>query len=283
MKLRAPHHAFTLIELLVVISIIALLIAILLPVLSAARTAAREMECTQNLSHIAKGLNTFATDHREWFPKTKADDQVETVSTAAAAFSDPFDVSAPNNNVVASLFLLLREGYISDPGVFVSPSTTHTPDSYSFGGSATQQDSFSAVGSSLDDPGHLSYGYHNPFSFFFVNPGYKFTTKIATSEFAISADRGPPCCGTSDGAGDGGKRNNSNNHGPAGEEKGQHIAYGDGHAAFESTVTVGASLPGGGKDYIYTLGFEFDYAESITDSVIYPVLGEGSPHFGNKF
>lgn len=65
---RKSLHAFTLVEMLVVISIIALLIAILLPTLNKARYNARLAMCAAQLRQLTQALNTYAIDHRSWYP-----------------------------------------------------------------------------------------------------------------------------------------------------------------------------------------------------------------------
>ena len=62
--------AFTLIELLVVIAIIAILAAILFPVFAQARENARKASCQSNLRQLFLGLNLYAQDYDERFPRS---------------------------------------------------------------------------------------------------------------------------------------------------------------------------------------------------------------------
>ena len=65
----SPRRGFTLIELLVVIAIIAILAAILFPVFSRAREKAREASCLSNCKQIALGVDMYAQDYDESYPK----------------------------------------------------------------------------------------------------------------------------------------------------------------------------------------------------------------------
>ena len=67
---KMRRRAFTLIELLVVIAIIAILAAMLLPALSLARQRAWSTGCNANLHQIGLGLNLFADDNNELYPKS---------------------------------------------------------------------------------------------------------------------------------------------------------------------------------------------------------------------
>lgn len=55
------RQGFTLVELLVVIAIIGILVGLTMPALSGAREASRKLQCTNNMSNIAKGLLAHQT------------------------------------------------------------------------------------------------------------------------------------------------------------------------------------------------------------------------------
>lgn len=68
---QGRRPAFSLVELLVVVTVIGILIALLIPGLSAAMAMARNLECQNNLSQIAKACLNYSTDNRGAILPTK--------------------------------------------------------------------------------------------------------------------------------------------------------------------------------------------------------------------
>ncbi len=58
---RNPRRGFTILELLVVISIISVLMALILPAIQNARSAARRLQCQNNMKNVALGIIGYST------------------------------------------------------------------------------------------------------------------------------------------------------------------------------------------------------------------------------
>ena len=136
---------FTLVELLVVIAIIGILIALLLPAVQAAREAARRMQCSNNLKHIALGLATYESAMGVYPPGRIGCDNVpalcplpeQNVGTSAfvailpqieqQTAYDRFDFSDGLWTYTMSWLTFNGEAIAQRPSVYVCPSDTSEP------------------------------------------------------------------------------------------------------------------------------------------------------------
>jgi prepilin-type N-terminal cleavage/methylation domain-containing protein/prepilin-type processing-associated H-X9-DG protein len=185
------RKGFTLVELLVVVTIIGMLIAILIPAVFGALEQANRAACANNLSQFGKAGRTYATAHRQRWPK---------VFTAQSQFWDdigstrqdhvPFGQAeptttqvgdngqAPNSNTANLWVLVALQGMT--PQSFICPSAAkmHSPDS-------------SVVRYNLvrDFKGceNISYSYQNVFGTYTLTE----TASTHSSTLAIAADANP--------------------------------------------------------------------------------------------
>jgi prepilin-type processing-associated H-X9-DG protein len=287
-----PRRAFTIIEFLVLVAILALLVSIFIPYLAKTRETDHRVRCTRNLQNFAYLFQEYAKRETNTtgfanLPSVIYDAQGHPNSYTAFTGPDdpnpfrPGSAVAPND-VTASLFLLMRLGYISygreiGLSMYICPSSDDEPDRLT---DASGREVTAAQRSNFRGPRNLSYGYCSPFS---SASGFKMNSDWVAATFAVMGDKGPGV------GGPGGadvtaveqtaaaldfRRANSRNHGGAG----QNVLYGDGHVAFERTPYCGYyDSKSGPRDNIYTA--------AATAPTTTPSTQPSSPrgYFGRKF
>jgi prepilin-type N-terminal cleavage/methylation domain-containing protein/prepilin-type processing-associated H-X9-DG protein len=255
------RRGFTLLELMVAIGIGLILLSIFVPYALSWRESNRRTRCADNLRQLQSALWSYAAERgrisaaESHFPRTRYDAERMPDGYTAYTGSDDANPFADNsgvkpNDVTASLWLLVREGYVPDPVVFVCPSSTDSRDLLS-----------DAQGRPVEPkrrgnfrlPENLSYGYASPFG---SAPEYKLTDTLPGG-FALMADKSP---GVDAGAIASVRpsdppavraRGNSLNHGQAG----QNVLYADGSVRWMTHPFVGIGWSSGTPtdgDNIYT-------------------------------
>jgi prepilin-type N-terminal cleavage/methylation domain-containing protein len=247
-------HGFTFIEFLVAIGIITILGAILIPYVLKVREMSRRDTCAWHLRQIGAALQQYARDSGPkgplpW-PMTVYDRTNHAQGYVAFTGADdpnPFakQTQVQPNDITASLWLLVRRGYITDLSVFVCPSAQDVPDRLTDSGgrvvTALQRSNFR-------ESRNLSYSYADPFT---SAEGFVFSGDNLKAAFAVLADRNPGF------SADGGRvvgpsadagpfelaRGNSANH----QYAGQNVLLSGGDVAFFATPYSGV-----GGDNIYT-------------------------------
>lgn len=245
---RCSRCAFSLVELLVVIAIAVILFSIFVPYVAKMRENENRARCAENLRQILAGLQNYARVNHNLYPSVVYDPAHNpngyTAFTGANA-PDPFarDSAVRPNDVTASLWLLVRGG-LAQPGMFICPSSSDTPD--------VSNPAVWRQRSNFTSGQHLSYSYASPFS---AALGYRLNDYLP-ADFALMADKNP---GVSPRTGSDVTapawsgpplelaRANSNNHGRAG----QNVLYADGHVAFQNTAYCGVGNQAQ-RDNIYT-------------------------------
>jgi len=293
------RRGFSIIELLVALCVLVVLLAIFVPALRNAREAANRVSCGNNLKRIGDALSEYASDNgtNRNFPRVRYD----SINRPAGycAFTGPDDANpflansaVEPNDITASLWLLVRQGYFgkvgAKVGVFVCPSTQDTPDTLT-----------DAVGKAVPvsqrgnfrHAENLSYSYASPFTNAYK---FEFGSDALKGGFVLAADKNPgfsmvdgkPCFPLHDAKPFDLARGNSRNHGQAG----QNVLYADGHVEWVTTSYCGVA-----NDNIYTavaqhrlegihpqldqpgfIGHDIGPAYAY-DSYLVPTAGEGPP------
>ena len=255
--LRDPSksYAFTLLELLVALGIVVILIGIIVPKVSRLREAERRIRCADNLRRLGQALSKYGEDNRQELPRVIYDQAHAPRSFTAFTGPDalsPFtkDSTVAANDVTASLWLLVRGGYISSEyspmsAAFICPSSGDMADpildNEGIPVAAIRRSNFR-------DARNLSYSYASPFS---DAQGYGLKSDFLEPRFVLLADRNPGRLGPSqdvtspalDAPAMTMRLANSRNHGQAG----QNVLYGDIHVEFCTTPYCGVD-----GDNIYT-------------------------------
>lgn len=94
------HSAgFTIIELLVVVAIVAVLCAIILPAVGRAKQSSQRVHCASNLKQWSIGMENFLDDHREFFPRENAVDDINSWYVATVATNNDIWYNAVPENM----------------------------------------------------------------------------------------------------------------------------------------------------------------------------------------
>jgi prepilin-type processing-associated H-X9-DG protein len=249
-----PRRAFTYIELLAMLAIAAILLAIFLPYAQSLNEKDRRLRCQDNLMRLRDALQDYARDNDRGFlvpnyPRVTYDPAINRDGYSAFTGPDaanPFAAPVAPSDVTASLWLLVRGGYISDLSVFICPSSNGRADhlTNAIGRSVTVQKR-----SNFRSAANLSYSYASPFS---GSGGYCLNSDLLGGQFALMADLNPGRVAASvphDAPLMELARANSRNHSQAG----QNVLYADGSVSFEITPYCGVRpIDATDGDNIYT-------------------------------
>jgi type II secretory pathway pseudopilin PulG len=256
-------------ETLVLVGIFIVLLSIFIPYVQSIRESSRRINCALNLRIIRSALQTYARDNSWEFPRVRYDSENNpsgyTVFTGADS-DNPFaaDSAVQPNDVTASLWLLVRIGYIVDLKVFVCPSSIGTPDTLT---DARGQPVAANKRGNFRSHANLTYSYAMPFS---NSTAYRLKPDFIPARFALLADENPGASAASqpyDAPLSILSAANSPNHGSAG----QNVVYGDNTGDFRNTPYCGVGYATGPVeapgDNIYTVRQPTTQPLSITGRV----------------
>jgi prepilin-type processing-associated H-X9-DG protein len=246
------RRAYTSLELLAILGIGVILLAIFVPFSASLIEGNRRVRCEDNLLQLRDALQAYANVNHNDFPRTLYDPVVNrdgyTAFTGADA-ANPFSVSVGPSDVTASLWLLVRGGYVTNLSIFVCPSSREYPDRLTDPiGRPVAADRRSNFRSAAN----LSYSYADPFSGYV---DYRLNSDVLPAHFALLADKNPGSAAAKvghDAAPLDLARGNSLNHGQAG----QNVLFADGSVTFQTTPYCGVGVDADKKtdgDNIYTV------------------------------
>jgi len=234
---RRTRQAFTYIELLALLAILVILLSIFAPYLISVREIASQVKCAENLLQIRNALQDYARDahnHND-YPRTPYDPVIRSAGYTAftgADAADPSSIVVAPSDVTASLWLLVRGGYITNLNVFVCPSTSDRADRLT---DAAGRSVPATRRSNFRQPVNLSYSYASPFSAY---ADYHLNSDVLPAQFALMADKNPgAAAATVDRTAPPLQlaKANSANH----AHTGQNVLYADGSVSFVRTPFCG--------------------------------------------
>lgn len=243
-------------ELLVVLGIAIILLAILIPFIAKEREHSNRARCADNLRQIWLALDSYQTIYNDYPVVPK--DSVHPNGYRYYTGIDGLDgAGIANNDVTASLWLLVREGCAAqDPGpthrdqpphlaMFICPSAADVPDRLS---DASGRSTDPRHRGNFRGPGHLSYSYCSPFT---NTDRFRFSGDTLAWNFPIVADKNPGVNKASDVTAVTYNstpmqmaRANSQDH----DRAGQNVLYANGEVKFQTTPFCGVD-----GDNIYTV------------------------------
>ena len=253
---RSVRSGFTLIELLVVVAIIALLIAILLPSLGRARELANRSYCAANIRGVLQSMIVYSAENYDVFPllggpaATGVYTKFTTVTgatTADVTLSNMYTGTGENGDVTGCLWILVLKQQCTPKQFLCKSDPAASSVAASVTSSGTFFSNFTSPPGASDANGSLSYSIAYPWSSTIT--GGQATLggwwkNITDSSLPLMSDMAPmdgtgsgPTTTAASGA-NGIKGWNSGNH----NRDGQTVGYGDVHASFEKTPTVGQNL-----------------------------------------
>jgi hypothetical protein len=153
--------------------------------------------------------------------------------------------AAKPNDITASLWLLVRGGFVKDPATFICPSTSDRPDTLT----DAQGNPVSPLKrGNFRGPDNLSYSYASPFTDAFK---VDFSSDRLHAEYAVVADKNPGFACDGDRvlgpARDAPPFELATGNSPNHQQAGQNVLHPAGDVSFETTPYCGVA-----HDNIYT-------------------------------